>query len=190
MGLAAGDALGKTLEFEPPGSFTPIDDMIGGGPFLLEPGQWTADTSMALCLAASLIERDGFEPADQMERYVRWRDEGYVSSSGVCFDIGYTVNGASSHFVDTGEPIAGSTDPLSAGNGSLIRLAPVPMFFGYDASEANSKSEDSSRTTHATEEAVDACRYFGSLPVGALSAVDKETLLSSECCPAEGALGR
>ena len=186
LGLAAGDALGTTLEFEPPTSFTPIDDMIGGGPFFLEPGQWTDDTSMALCLAASLIERDRFDPTDQMERYVRWRDEGYMSATGACFDIGYTVNGALSHFVDTGEPFAGSTDPLSAGNGSLMRLAPVPMFFAYDAAEAISKSADSSRTTHAAEEAVDACRYFGGLLVGALSAVDKETLLSSGYCPAEG----
>ena len=50
LGLAAGDALGTTLEFEPPGTFKPIDDMIGGGPFRLQPGQWTDDMSMALCL--------------------------------------------------------------------------------------------------------------------------------------------
>ena len=71
LGLAAGDALGTTLEFKSPGTFEPIDDMIGGGPFPLEPGQWTDDTSMALCLAASLIEKKAFDPADQMRRYVR-----------------------------------------------------------------------------------------------------------------------
>ena len=56
LGLAAGDALGTTLEFTRRGTFTPIEDMIGGGPFRLQPGQWTDDTSMALCLAESLIE--------------------------------------------------------------------------------------------------------------------------------------
>ena len=56
IGLAAGDALGTTLEFKAPGSFRPIDDMIGGGPFKLTPGQWTDDTSMALCLTESLLE--------------------------------------------------------------------------------------------------------------------------------------
>ena len=55
LGLAAGDALGTTLEFKPPGSFEPIVDMVGGGPFGLRPGQWTDDTSMALCLAAGSI---------------------------------------------------------------------------------------------------------------------------------------
>ncbi len=71
LGLAAGDAVGTTLEFRQPGTFDPIDDMIGGGPFRLNPGEWTDDTSMALCLAESLIERNGFDPVDQLERYVR-----------------------------------------------------------------------------------------------------------------------
>jgi ADP-ribosyl-[dinitrogen reductase] hydrolase len=94
LGLAAGDALGTTLEFKPPGSFEPIDDIVGGGPFGLEPGQWTDDTSMALCLAASLVERCGFDAAEQMDRYVRWRWDGYMSSNGRCFDIGGTVSAA------------------------------------------------------------------------------------------------
>ena len=82
LGLAAGDALGTTLEFKSPGTFEPIGDMIGGGPFGLRAGQWTDDTSMALCLATSLIECGGFDAMDQMRRYVRWRDEGYLSSTG------------------------------------------------------------------------------------------------------------
>ena len=123
---------------------------------------------------------------DQMQRYVRWRDEGYLSSTGECFDIGYTIDGALSRFLDTGEPFAGSSDPYSAGNGSLMRLAPVPMYFSKDAREAISKSADSSRTTHGAEEAVDACRYFAGLLVGALNAVEKETLLSTGYCPVAG----
>src|ERR1700675_2289506 len=65
--------------------------MIGGGPFGLQPGQWTDDTSMALCLAESLTEKRSFDPADQMDRYCRWWQEGYLSSTGTCFDIGVTV---------------------------------------------------------------------------------------------------
>ena len=72
LGLAAGDAVGTTLEFKPPGSFEPLTGMVGGGPFGLTPGQWTDDTSMALCLAESLIAQQSFDPADQMKRYVRW----------------------------------------------------------------------------------------------------------------------
>ncbi len=88
LGLATGDALGTALEFQPPGSFEPIDDMVGGGYHGLRPGQWTDDTSMALCLATSLVERGGLDPKDQMTRYVRWWREGYLSSTGACFDIG------------------------------------------------------------------------------------------------------
>jgi ADP-ribosylglycohydrolase len=46
LGLAVGDALGTTLEFKRPGTFKPISDMVGRGPFDLKPGQWTDDTSM------------------------------------------------------------------------------------------------------------------------------------------------
>ena len=186
VGLAAGDALGTTLEFSPPGSFDPIDDMVGGGPFGLRAGQWTDDTSMALCLATSLLESGGFDPLDQMGRYLRWFREGYLSSTGRCFDIGGTTREALVRFERTGEPYSGPTDPMSAGNGSLMRLAPVPMYFAGDAQEAIDRSADSSRTTHGAVEAVDACRYFAGLLVGALRGVDKETLLSDHYSLVEG----
>lgn len=186
LGLATGDALGTTLEFRSPGTFQPIDDMRGGGPFRLEPGQWTDDTSMALCLATSLIEMDGFDPLDQMERYLRWWREGYLSSTGSCFDIGNTIADALSRFEATREEYAGSVDPWSAGNGSLMRLAPVPMYFAGNPAEAIDRSADSSRTTHGAGEAVDACRYFAGLLVGALKGVEKENLLSPQYCPVEG----
>jgi len=186
VGLAAGDALGTTLEFSAPGSFDPIDDMVGGGPFGLRAGQWTDDTSMALCLATSLLESGGFDPGDQMRRYVRWFRQGYLSSTGECFDIGGTTSRALGRFERTREPYCGPTDPRSAGNGSLMRLAPVPMFFADDARSAIDRSADSSRTTHGAVEAVDACRYFAGLLVGALRGVDKETLLSEHYSPVAG----
>jgi ADP-ribosylglycohydrolase len=91
LGLAIGDALGTTLEFSRPGSFTPIKDIVGGGPFHLKAGEWTDDTSMALCLAESLITKKGFDPIDQMERYLKWFKDGYLSSKCTCFDIGITT---------------------------------------------------------------------------------------------------
>ena len=132
LGLAVGDAVGTTAEFHPRDSFPPVTDMVGGGPFGLRAGEWTDDTSMALCLAESLVECGGFDARDQMDRYVRWWKEGYLSSTGEFFDIGGTVRGALEQYQDTGQPLAGSTDPYSAGNGSLMRLAPVPLFFAGD----------------------------------------------------------
>jgi len=183
LGLAAGDALGTTLEFKSPGSFQPIDDMVGGGPFGLNPGQWTDDTSMALCLAESLIKRQGFDPTDQMRRYVRWWRKGHLSSTGTCFDIGGTTSSALSQFERTGDPFSGPSDPHSAGNGSIMRLAPVPLFFAGDPEEAIQLAGESSRTTHGAQEAVDACRYLAGLVVGALEGRSREELLSECFCP-------
>jgi ADP-ribosylglycohydrolase len=145
LGLAVGDALGTTLEFHPPGSFEPISDMVGGGPFDLNPGEWTDDTSMALCLAESLIQVGGFEPSDQMERYVRWRREGHLSSIGRCFDIGSTIGQALRDFEETGDPYSGGTQERSAGNGSIMRFTPVPLFYCNNFKEAVGKSGESSK---------------------------------------------
>lgn len=180
LGLAVGDAVGTALEFLSPGTFTPIDDMVGGGPFRLEPGQWTDDTSMALCLAESLIVCEGFDARDQMERYVLWWKEGHLASNGSCFDIGGTVSGALARYVRTRDPFSGSTDEWSAANGSLMRLAPVPVFFHRDMDAAVRMSGESSKTTHALPICVDACRYFGALIVSALSGTSKEELLDPD----------
>jgi ADP-ribosyl-[dinitrogen reductase] hydrolase len=186
LGLAVCDALGTTLEFKSPGSFTPIADMVGGGPFGLESGQWTDDTSMALCLAESLVEKQGFDPVDQLERYVRWYRQGHFSCTGRCFDIGTTTRSALETFMATHDPYCGSTSPHAAGNGSLMRLAPVPMFFAGKPIEAVERSGDSSRTTHGATTCIDACRYYGGLIAGALNGVGKDDLLSNHYAPVPG----
>ena len=186
LGLAAGDAVGTTLEFRRPGTFEPIEDMLGGGPFRLAPGQWTDDTSMALCLAESLVECRGFDPLDQLSRYLRWYRQGYLSSTGLCFDIGGATLNALLRFERTREPYCGSTDPHSAGNGSLMRLAPVPLLYAQHPREALERCADSSRTTHGAAAAVDACRYLGGLLFGALRGCSKHQLLADHYCPVPG----
>jgi ADP-ribosyl-[dinitrogen reductase] hydrolase len=178
LGLAVGDALGTTLEFKRPGTFKPIKDMTGGGPFHLKPGQWTDDTSMALCLAESLIEKKGFDPIDQLQRYLRWNREGYLSSTGKCFDIGVTVGSALARFERTHEPYCGPTDTHTAGNGSIMCLAPIPLFYASEPETAIEKSGESSKTTHGAPTCVDACRYLGALIVGAVNGTNKDELLS------------
>jgi len=177
LGLAVGDALGTTLEFKRPGTFTPITDMVGGGPFNLPVGAWTDDTSMALCLAESLIETGNFDPADQMRRYLAWQHDGHLSSTGHCFDIGSTVSSALHRFLDHGDAYAGSSDPSTAGNGSLMRLAPVPMRYAKHPHALN-YCADSSRTTHGAVVCLDACRYYGALIIAALTGADKDSLLA------------
>ena len=179
LGLAVGDAVGTTVEFTTPGSFALVTDMVGGGPFHLNAGQWTDDTSMALCLATSLLESGGFDAKDQMERYVRWWQEGYLSSTGECFDIGNTVRGALAAFESTGDPLSGKTDEWSAGNGSIMRLAPIPLFYYPDKVKAIWFSGESSRTTHGLDVCVDACRVLGAMVCGALERPSKEGILEA-----------
>lgn len=186
LGLAAGDALGTSLEFSSPGSFEPITDIRGGGPFNLKPGEWTDDTSMALCLADSLISKKCFDPVDQLERYLKWYEEGYLSSNGRCFDIGNTVRFALHRFRESRKPYCGPADPQTAGNGSLMRLTPVPLFYASTPENAIFLSGESSRTTHQAVIAVDGCRYLGALIVGAVNNATKDELLSQMYAPIQG----
>jgi ADP-ribosyl-[dinitrogen reductase] hydrolase len=151
--------------------------MVGGGPFHLKPGQWTDDTSMALCLATSLIFKNGFDPIDQMDRYWDWYQNGYLSSTGQCFDIGNTVRQALERYQHTRDPFSGSVDSNSAGNGSLMRLAPVPMFYFPDLEKIIHFARDSSRTTHGAVECIDACQFLAETLFHALSGLSKEEIL-------------
>ena len=177
IGLAVGDAIGSQVEFSQPGSFAPVTDMLGGGRFKLAPGYWTDDTSMALCLAESLLERKQFDPVDQMNRYVRWLRQGSNSSIGRPFGIGKTILGALTAYMRTGNALDGSRKPRSAGNGSLMRLAPVPLYFHETPERAVFLSGESSRTTHALPVCIDACRYLAALICGTLYGASREELL-------------
>lgn len=177
LGLAIGDAVGTTVEFEAPGTFPPVSDMTGGGPFGLPAGAWTDDTSMALCLADSLVETGGFDPADQLERYVRWYRHGERSAIGRCFDIGNSTRDAITRFERTREPYAGDAFPRAAGNGTLMRLAPIPIACAGDLARAADWGARSARTTHGAPQAVDATRWYAQVLVAALAGVEREALL-------------
>jgi ADP-ribosyl-[dinitrogen reductase] hydrolase len=181
VGLAVGDAIGTTVEFRPRGSFTPMTDMVGGGPFNLQPGQWTDDTSMALCIAESLLACGGIDQRDQMERYVRWWKEGHNSSTGRCFDIGNATSSALQRFLLGGNAVAGSKSPGSAGNGCLMRLAPVPIRYGKSGhAELALACQKSSETTHGAEECVDATLLFGRILAATLAGQTKERILTGQ----------
>jgi ADP-ribosyl-[dinitrogen reductase] hydrolase len=186
LGLATGDALGTSVEFKEPGSFEPVTAMQGGGPFALLPGEWTDDTSMALCVAESLLECNGLDLDEQLRRFVRWRDTGHMSSNGRCFDIGITIREALAQYESTGKARNGIRGPRKAGNGSLMRLAPVPLYFHSDPEKAIQMSGESSCNTHMEPACIDACRYYGALIVGALQGTPKSELLSARYSPVPG----
>lgn len=185
-GLACGDAVGTTVEFEQRGSFEPLTDMVGGGPFGLEKGQWTDDTSMALCLAHSLLHKKTFDAQDQMNRYCNWYNYGYMSSNGQCFDIGMTVSEALRNYLDSGEPFSGSSAEWASGNGSVMRLAPIPIFYYHQPEAAVFYAGESSRTTHGSALCIASCQLFCCLIQRAFRAQSKGDIwtdLTAGSCP-------
>lgn len=178
LGLAAGDALGTTLEFTPPGrgGKPPLTDMVGGGPFRLQPGQWTDDTSMALCLADSLLTRGGWDAYDCMDRWLAWMTNGLWSSNGVCFDVGCATRRALNDYAMTRNPWQG--EPTGGGNGPLMRLAPAVL---WNPAESNHLAREQCLTTHGSPQAVAACGWFAALLTSALGGASKDAVLAIPC---------
>lgn len=182
LGLAIGDALGAAVEFKKPGTFAPVTGYRAGGPHGLAAGEWTDDTSMALALADS-IASVGWDLHDQATRYVRWMRKGEYSVNGRCFDIGCTTGTALVTFERSGDPrTCGDVIDRSSGNGSIMRLAPVPIayhsLFAQDVSRLAELAADSSLVTHASPKCLSACRYFGLVLAGLIAGVDKNEVLS------------
>ena len=180
LGLAVGDAIGTTIEFSPKPTRAVLHDMVGGGPFGLDAGQWTDDTSMALALGDSLLACSSLDPDDLMRRFVSWHRDGAYSCTSECFDIGSTTASALRRYERTGEPFAGSTAPDTAGNGSIMRFAPVAVRHWRDPKEMLRVAQDQSRTTHGAPEAIKSCEILGELLSMAIRGTTLPELVSSK----------
>ena len=189
LGLAVGDALGTTLEFAPRDSYPPLTGMTGGGPFGLKPGEWTDDTAMALALADSLARPDGFDEQDLLARFVDWWENGAYSCTGECFDIGIATSQALVRWQVSKAPHCGSTAPQTAGNGSLMRLAPVAIRYWNARATLVEVAARQSKTTHAAPEAVAACAVFADILADAIEGRPKAEVLRARSEPYPGAIG-
>lgn len=187
LGLAVGDAIGTTLEFTERDSGEPVTDLIGGGPFDLAPGEWTDDTAMAVALAESLIACGTLDERDLMTRFADWRRDGTYSCTGACFDVGITTDRAICRFEGSGNPIAGSTDPRSAGNGSLMRLAPV-VLHGLASGSLRDAARRQSATTHGAAACLAACEHFAALLEEAILGAGRDAVLAPREVEAEEAV--
>lgn len=182
IGLAVGDALGAAVEFKSPGSFKPVTGYRDGGPHRLEAGEWTDDTSMALALADS-IATAGWDLDDQADRYVQWWKTGKYSVNGRCFDIGITTSGALSNYVAKKNALtSGDRSDEASGNGSIMRLAPVPIRFAHlyptKGDELSRLAEESSLPTHASDQCISACRYLATVLAALIQGEDRDEVLS------------
>ena len=178
LGLAVGDALGASVQYKKPGSFPSFGDMLGGGPFDLPRGAWSDDTAMALCLAESLVEKEAFDPRDQVERYIRWQQEGYLSATGQAVGITAGTAKALAQAKWRRQMYSGSHDPGQLDPEVLSRVAPAVMFSFATPVEAITMAADTARTTCQSPGALEACRFFGGVLHGALSGKSKSAVLS------------
>ncbi|MGY6282645.1 ADP-ribosylglycohydrolase family protein [Methylorubrum extorquens] len=183
VGLAVGDAIGTTVEFRHRGTFDPVTDMVGGGPFDLRPGEWTDDTSMALALSESLIACGGLDERDLLRRFLRWFHDGENSVKGYCFDIGNATAAALRAFYETGDIHAASADPRNGGNGSIMRLAPVAVRLWNDPDKLRDAARQQSATTHPASEPVDASEALAMILANAIQGMPLTDLLSASYGP-------
>lgn len=190
VGLAVGDALGAPVEFKPHAYVEkhPISDMISGGTWGLQAGQWTDDTSMALCLTASIIIKKESNIQDQLERYLRWYRDGYLSSTGKCFDIGNSTRKVLEKFEfrlkrakeknEATVDLSRIGDVEGAGNGCLMRLAPLALFYSFASiSTLMEAVRSATEITHADKKAIDACCFFAVLVCSAAQGKPKDKIL-------------
>lgn len=178
LGLATGDALAAATQFRKPGSFAPVGDLLGGGPFDLPRGAWTDDTAMTLCLAESLLERSGFDPRDQVQRYARWQQQGHLSATGQCIGISASVARALAAAQWRRQPFSGSHDPRQLPADPLTRVgAPVLFFFGSRTDAINQAAEQA-RTTAQAPDMLAACRLFAAMLHAAIAGEPREVILA------------
>jgi len=183
IGLAIGDTLGMPLEFKGPDEFEPITKPQSGGPFNLPLGYWTDDTSMALCLADSLLEKGGYDSYDVMDKYWAWRAHGYRSSTGKCFDIGNQTSTSINEYTRPGSAIIrqGKDRLSAAGNGSIMRLAPLVIAShaaGNSLEMTMELSQISGRETHYSYLAEAGTALFGAMIYNAFEAKDKTEIFN------------
>ncbi len=179
LGLATGDAVAAATQYRRPGTFTPVGDMLGGGPFDLPRGGWSDDTSMALCLAESLLERNGFDARDQVERYRRWQQEGYLSATGQCVGITASTARAIAMARWRRQAFSGSHDPAQLDPEPLSRVAPAVMYFFATSGQAIEQATEAARTTCQAPAVLDACRSLARAVYGALSGQSKAVIMES-----------
>ena len=178
LGLTIGDAMGAPVEFMKRGTFEPITGYRSGGKFRLNAGEWTDDTAMALCLAQSLIDSNGFDPIDQLNKYLEWIDTGYMSCTGKMVGLGKTCWRSLFNYRRKGQPYTDIKSEKFSGNGSLMRLAPICIYYANNLDLAVHYAALSSKTTHGSPIAVDCCRYFAYVILKLVHGVEKDTLFS------------
>ncbi len=177
-GCLVGDALGAPVEFKYRNSFPEVRDMMPCLHFETPAGAFTDDGSLMLCLAAALIYNDGhYDAHTVLSHYMAWFRDGYLSATGHCFDIGRTTQIALEEFDTHGYTKAKTSGEHQAGNGSLMRIAPIPLLYGADEDKMWEMAARESQTTHANKQAMWCCSVWSAMVALCLKGGTKQELL-------------
>ncbi|MEN9527803.1 MAG: hypothetical protein RLY56_1754 [Pseudomonadota bacterium] len=161
LGLALGESLSIPTQLRRPGSFAPVRDLLGGGAFDLPRGAWADETALTLCVATSLLDRSGFDAADQLEQFRRWQQRGDNSATGECLGISASVSRA---LVDGAPDIH-----LPDGCDALTRLAPLVVWHLADEGDALAQDVTASvRLTSHQDSTLQQARAFAMMLKSAL----------------------
>lgn len=178
LGLAVGDALAAATQYRRAGSFPPVGDMLGGGPFDLPRGAWSDDTAMALCLAESLAEREKFDAADQLARYGRWQREGHLSATGQCLGVTAATARALAAAPWRPPPLARTQLLAQRDPEPLSRVAPVVLHAYPDLEQAIALAAEAARSTCHAPRVLDACRLLAAMLHAALAGEPRARVLA------------
>jgi len=190
FGMAVGDAMGARYEFFPlQYGLNDVKDMGTGrgGKFLLQPGQWTDDTSLGLGVADSLLTKGCFDAHDMMHRFLAWWFCGLNNSGrfeeediyhGSC-GLGKLMKASLVSYLSKPVVATESGTKESSGNGSMMRLAAIPIFFRDDIEQAQKVAEQQSLITHQGIEAAECCRLMAHIMVRGLAGEDLHAVLGS-----------
>jgi ADP-ribosylglycohydrolase len=177
LGLAVGDALAAATQYRRPGRFAPVGDLLGGGPFDLPRGGWSDDTAMALLLAESLLESNGFDARDQVARYTRWQRDGHLSATGQCVGITAGTARALARARWRRQTFSGSHDPEVLDPEALSRVTPVVMYFFANAPLAEQQAAEAARTTCQAPAVLSSCRALARALHAALAGQPRAVIL-------------
>lgn len=178
LGLAVGDAVAAATQYKRPGRFAPVGDLLGGGPFDLPRGAWSDDTAMALCLAESLLEREGFDERDQVARYRRWQQHGHLSATGQCVGITADLARSLARSQWRRQPFSGSHDPDSLAPESLSCATPAALYFFGNEAAALQLAGEAARATSQAPAVLTACRALAAALYAALTGAAKGAILA------------
>ena len=185
-GVIVADALGVPVEFtsREERKANPVTDMIGYGTYNLPKGSWSDDSSMMLCLAESIGRLKTIDYDDIMKNFSAWFNESKFTPDNDLFDIGGSCRKSIMNYLEGIPSIdCGQKSEFDNGNGSLMRIAPLPIYLFYICGSNDEENfeliHNISKLTHGHAISLIGCDIYCSIMIEILSETKKSDLIQN-----------